>query len=658
MSEDGIRWSTLAAADPALIARLPHPRAYYELGRALHRSDIAAERDAAIFALNTAHSLQPLAAAYTELGIVLQASGRTSEAEHALRKAVKFTPREPVAYLSLGALMAQKHPSCAHTAEAMTLLQKAVQLQPELGTGYYFIAMARKQCGDLPAARAAASWAARLSPSDNRLRADWRHWNANWATARRQGSSRSSAADGGSRGGILYETNLQYPWSGVRLRAMAEAQALAARAHLQEKGRLESSQPRRNSEVTTAALASTAASVGEAFNGLRVSYLGSLSDEPQMRAMASLFRSADPDLARFAVHPVTAQPRGEPDYLRFFLSSLPEGGLRPGPPAMRSAAELARQLRADAPHIVLDGLWRKECDARAEADGEGSLPCVLLVGRAAPVVLSVLAAPVTSGARGFVDYTLGDPVCLPPRLARPGALAFTERFALLPHGAYPFSHAMWADRPWATQQRRAAPATMATTAGKAGTAGTRRAAHMLAQPRLPSRHDERLPLDGFVFASFVQRWKVNPIAWQPWVNALQRVPRSVLWLLQHPLDGNGGGGTEHAVPAFALSALLRTELGGQVRHDRLVVMARQPLEQHVQRTGLADLVLDTWPYTAHTTVADAIWRDGAPWLALGASDDRMDSLLSSACLTSAGALPLVTRSLRALEDMAVALSSA
>ena len=39
------------------------------------------------------------------------------------------------------------------------------------------------------------------------------------------------------------------------------------------------------------------------------------------------------------------------------------------------------------------------------------------------------------------------------------------------------------------------------------------------------------------------------------VNALQRVPRSVLWLLQHPLDGNGGGGTEHAVPAFALSAV-------------------------------------------------------------------------------------------------------
>ena len=87
MSEDDIRWSALAAADPALIARLPHPRAYYELGRALHRSDIAAERDAAIFALNTAHS--------PAIGSSLHRAGsrcRLSrpEAEHALRKAVKF----------------------------------------------------------------------------------------------------------------------------------------------------------------------------------------------------------------------------------------------------------------------------------------------------------------------------------------------------------------------------------------------------------------------------------------------------------------------------------------------------------------------------------------------------------------------------------------
>ena len=165
---------------------------------------------------------------------------------------------------------------------------------------------------------------------------------------------------------------------------------------------------------------------------------------------------------------------------------------------------------------------------------------------------------------------------------------------------------------------------------------------------MPTRADEGLRSGGFVFASYVQRWKLNPLTWPAWRNVLHRVPSSTLWILQHPLDH----------PASQrLSGMLRKELGGHVSHSRLVVMQRRPLEEHVRRTGLADLILDTWPYTAHTTVADAIWRDGAPWLALGASDDRMDSLLSSACLASAGALPLVARSLRGFEDMAVAFAS-
>jgi predicted O-linked N-acetylglucosamine transferase (SPINDLY family) len=77
----------------------------------------------------------------------------------------------------------------------------------------------------------------------------------------------------------------------------------------------------------------------------------------------------------------------------------------------------------------------------------------------------------------------------------------------------------------------------------------------------------------------------------------------------------------------------------------------------VRRVGLADVVLDTWPYTAHTPAADAIWGgEGVPWLALDASDDRMDSLLSSAVLASIGGLPLRARSLRAFEDSAVAFA--
>ena len=85
-------------------------------------------------------------------------------------------------------------------------------------------------------------------------------------------------------------------------------------------------------------------------------------------------------------------------------------------------------------------------------------------------------------------------------------------------------------------------------------------------------------------------------------------------------------------------------------------MRRLPLERHLLRTGLADLTLDTWPYTAHTTAADALWTGGAPWLAMAASDDRMDSLLSASVLHHIGDwLPLRSPTLRAFEDAAVAL---
>ena len=70
------------------LGRDASPKAYYELGRALHTSKIRSDQDAAIRALDIAHELQPRAAAYTELGIVLKAGGRYAEAIDALKKAI------------------------------------------------------------------------------------------------------------------------------------------------------------------------------------------------------------------------------------------------------------------------------------------------------------------------------------------------------------------------------------------------------------------------------------------------------------------------------------------------------------------------------------------------------------------------------------------
>jgi predicted O-linked N-acetylglucosamine transferase (SPINDLY family) len=48
-----------------------------------------------------------------------------------------------------------------------------------------------------------------------------------------------------------------------------------------------------------------------------------------------------------------------------------------------------------------------------------------------------------------------------------------------------------------------------------------------------------------------------------------------------------------------------------VSAGRLVFAPTLPLAQHLARTSLADLALDTYPYTSHTTGSDALWA-GVP----------------------------------------------
>ena len=274
--------------------------------------------------------------------------------------------------------------------------------------------------------------------------------------------------------------------------------------------------------------------------------------------------------------------------------------------------------------ILLDGAWMKECAADVEVarEKEGArhrrspitqLNCAaLLLGApgARPIQFSVLAAPVTSGRRS-VGYTLADAVALPPPRAADG---FVERLVLLPMGGYPFAHATWAPR---------SPSAVPSS----------------------TRGAQRLPSSAFVFASFVQRWKLNPITFPVWLNVLRRTPHSVIWVLQHSLDGAAGH----------LSAMLQLEMG-DVHARRLHVMRRLPLEAHVARTGLGDLTLDTHPYSAHTTAADSLWLNGPPWLAL-ATGERFDSRLSTAVLAAIGMQESAGRTLRMFEDLGAQLGA-
>ncbi|MEG3193965.1 UDP-N-acetylglucosamine-peptide N-acetylglucosaminyltransferase, partial [Lysobacter sp. D1-1-M9] len=109
----------------------------------------------------------------------------------------------------------------------------------------------------------------------------------------------------------------------------------------------------------------------------------------------------------------------------------------------------------------------------------------------------------------------------------------------------------------------------------------------------PPRATVGLPDEGVVFCCFNNSYKLNPRSMGRALDILGQVSGSVLWLLSGP------GRADERLRAFA------SDRG--VDPGRLVFMAKQPHAVYMSRLQLADLLLDTNPYNAHTTASDALW---------------------------------------------------
>jgi predicted O-linked N-acetylglucosamine transferase (SPINDLY family) len=120
-------------------------------------------------------------------------------------------------------------------------------------------------------------------------------------------------------------------------------------------------------------------------------------------------------------------------------------------------------------------------------------------------------------------------------------------------------------------------------------------------PAPPSRAEAGLPEDAMVFCCFNESRKITENTWQRWMRILREVPDSVLWLLIP------SGTTQSHLQDLAIAE--------GVAKERLVFAARQLNHDHLARYVLADLILDSFPYGAHTTASDALWM-GVPVLTL------------------------------------------
>ena len=91
-----------------------------------------------------------------------------------------------------------------------------------------------------------------------------------------------------------------------------------------------------------------------------------------------------------------------------------------------------------------------------------------------------------------------------------------------------------------------------------------------------------------------------------------------------------------------------------VAPHRLVFAPHLPQDAHLARLPLADLVLDTSPYNAHTTASDALWA-GVPVLTCAGS--TFASRVAGSLLHAVGLAELVTQSLADYAALALALAA-
>jgi len=155
----------------------------------------------------------------------------------------------------------------------------------------------------------------------------------------------------------------------------------------------------------------------------------------------------------------------------------------------------------------------------------------------------------------------------------------------------------------------------------------------------PTRADAGLPEEGFVFCCFNNTYKFNPQMFDIWMRLLTQVPGSVLWLpVDNPLAGEN----------------LRREAAQRgVDPNRIVLARRLPYPEHLGRTRLADLFLDTLPFNAGTTASDTLWA-GVPLLTC--AGEAFASRMAGSLLRAVGLPELITHTLEDYERLALNLT--
>jgi protein O-GlcNAc transferase len=316
---------------------------------------------------------------------------------------------------------------------------------------------------------------------------------------------------------------------------------------------------------------------------IRVAYVsGDLGDHALSCLLAGVFEQHD--RGRFEINAISLRPPRHSDLGRRVYAAF-DRFIDVSERSNRDAAQLMRDLEID---IAVD-----------LAGHTGGARMEIFSHRPAPIQAAYLGFPATTGT-ACTDYLIADEFLIPAEKAR----FYSEKIVYLPHCFQ------------ANDDRRTI------------------------SDCVPSRADECLPEETFVFCSFNAGYKISPRFFDIWMRLLQRVPDGVLWLVGDDL---------------AIRNNLRHEARERgVDDQRLIFARRLPYDEHLARLQLADLFLDTLPFNAGTTASDSLWA-GLPLLTC--AGDALAARMAGSLLKAVDLPELITHSAEEYESRAYYLAS-
>ncbi|KAK1381120.1 Protein O-GlcNAc transferase [Heracleum sosnowskyi] len=222
----------------------------------------------------------------------------------------------------------------------------------------------------------------------------------------------------------------------------------------------------------------------------------------------------------------------------------------------------------------------------------------------APIQVSYMGFPGTTGAT-YIDYLVTDEFVSPTKFSQ----IYSETLVHLPHCYFVNDY---------KQKNR----------------------DVLDPACQPKRSDYGLPEDKFIFAFFNQLYKIDPEIFITWCNILKRVPNSALWLLRFPAAG------ELRLRAYAAAQ--------GVQPDQIIFTDVAMKSEHIKRSALADLFLDSPLCNAHTTGTDVLWA-GLPMVTLPL-EKMATRVAGSLCLATGLGEEMIVSTMKEYEERAVSLA--